>query len=357
MKNFQKGFVVRGIIAIIALLLLTGGAYIASKDQRGTASNQDISGENVFNNSQESRCSNGSTNYPHCNADLPYIGSITSGSTIFTHVDSGITFKYPKNWKFDAVKNYFTTSDYQEGKSGARIEFVYGLSYSDWQKTVAAMYGSKSTNNPIFINGRPALQTTYASEPYLLGLSIPFANNTAFISLFLRYEAAGRFEASYKESYEPILRQIAENMILPSSQDTTWHTYTNNKHNFSFNHPPLTAVVQSSTYSTNSVASYEVFVRYGFHQLLFVYSKPSDHSIKAWYDGTYSEITPFKGPTEKTVNGYSAIDVTFNDMANLTRHIMLAKGNVVIDFVFNADPEGPLNFDQQKLLDSFLFIN
>ena len=35
-------------------------------------------------------------------------GSNTSELNSFTHSDSGITFKYPKDWKFDSVKNYLS---------------------------------------------------------------------------------------------------------------------------------------------------------------------------------------------------------------------------------------------------------
>ena len=276
-----------------------------------------------------------------------------------THHDSGITFKYPKDWKFDAGKNYFTTSDYQEGKSGARIEFVYGLSGNDWRGTIAAMYGSNSLNNLVLINGKSVLQTTYPNAVdtnHLIGLSLPFANNTAFVSLLLRYEASGRLEASYKESYKPVLEKIVENMILPSTLTSEWHVYINNKHNFSFSHPPLTSVISDGTYFKNSVASYLAMVRYGFHQLLFVFTKPTDQLLKTWYDNTFAGMNPARGPIEKTINSYSAIDVTFNDMDIAGRHIMVAKNGVVVDFLFsNATIDSPLTSDQQKLLDSFLF--
>lgn len=281
----------------------------------------------------------------------------TSELNSFTHYDSGITFKYPKDWKFDSAKNYFTTSDYQEGQSGARIEFIYGLSGNDWQGTVAAMYGSKSVNTQTSVNGKVALRTTYPSDDHLIALSLPFANNTAFVSLLLKYQAPGRLSASYKDSYEPILQSIAENAVLPSGTANAWNTYVNNTYNFSFSHPPLTAVISDGTYFKNSVASYLAMVRYGFHQLLFVFTKPTDQSLKTWYDGTFAGMSPARGPVEKTINSYSAIDVTFNDMDTAGRHIMVSKNGVVVDFLFsNATVDSPLTADQQKLLDSFLFL-
>lgn len=287
----------------------------------------------------------------------PKMISANSDLNNFTHYDSGITFKYPKDWKFDTTKNYFTTSDYQEGKSGARVEFIYGLSGNDWQGTVAAMYGSKSVNTPTSINGKPALRTTYPSDDHLVALSLPFANSSAFASLLLKYQAPERLSASYKDSYEPVLQSITENATLPLTVTNVWNTYVNNIYNFSFSHPPLTAVVSDGTYFKNSVASYLAMVRYGFHQLLFVFTKPTDQSLKTWYDGMFAGMSPARGPIEKTINGYSAIDVTFNDMDTPGRHVMVAKNGVVVDFLFsNNTVDSPLTSDQQKLLDSFLFL-
>ena len=274
----------------------------------------------------------------------------------YTHYDSGITFKYPKDWKFDAVKNYFTTSNYQDGQSGARIEFIYGLSGNYWQATVSAMYGSKSVNTQTSINGKVALRTTYPSDDHLIALSMPFANNTAFMSLLLKYQAPGRLAASYKDSYEPVLQTVADNAVLPSTMSSAWHAYLNSTYSFSFNHPPLTAVISDGTYFKNSVASYLAMVRYGFHQLLFVFTKPIDQSLRAWYDNAFAGMSPARGPVEKIINGYSAIDVTFNDMDTDGRHIMIAKNGVVVNFLFsNATVDSPLTSNQQKLIDSFLF--
>lgn len=233
MKNSQKGFIVPVLLVVIALLVVGGGVYFYESKKTETPTVMDTGTQQPSQNQQQTK-----------------IQSDTSSLNSYTHYDSGITFKYPKDWKFDATKNYFTTSDYQEGQSGARIEFIYGFSGNGWQGMVSAMYGSNSVNTQTSISGKSVLRTTYPSDDHLIALSFPFANNTSFMSLLLKYQAPGRLVASYKDSYEPVLQTIAENAVLPSTTSSSWHTYLNSTYNFSFKHPAdasISSVTQRQT--------------------------------------------------------------------------------------------------------------
>lgn len=90
-KN-QKGFAVQGIVALVGLLLLTGGAYVISQKQKSDQVSQNIITESASEGAPpETKCANGATNYPRCNADLPLNWK--------TYSWGDYQFSYPAEWK------------------------------------------------------------------------------------------------------------------------------------------------------------------------------------------------------------------------------------------------------------------
>lgn len=92
MKNFNKGFVVPVLLAIIAVLVVGGGVYVYKKEKVEIPTTVDTNTQPLDQNRQQTNTSTWKTyNFP----GSPYIES------------GPISFKYPSDWTLET--NYYTT--------------------------------------------------------------------------------------------------------------------------------------------------------------------------------------------------------------------------------------------------------
>lgn len=93
MKNSQKGFVVP-LLIIAALLVIGGGMYVYSKQDKKPVSLT----RNFTDTTTGPKCTNGATNYPRCNSDLPaYVPSTAPNTRTFLEnmqKDLGVKLNY-----------------------------------------------------------------------------------------------------------------------------------------------------------------------------------------------------------------------------------------------------------------------
>jgi hypothetical protein len=294
--------------------------------------------------------------------DIPGIQKSAESATVtemkvFSHPDSGITFEYPKDWSVhwdELAKHYYLTSPgFLENQAGSRIDFFYGRTQGyNWQST-ASILNNYSVSVPIKIDGKEAIQITNSVSPNNLAFSLPFVDETAYVTFYLRSNSNSTASPSYIE--KSILEEIVKSAVLPAKlEQISWGKYVNKQYGFSFMHPPLTSVVLDSGYMKKSIATYLTFVRNGFGQLVFVFKKSDKESFRKWYEDTFGDLKTTKGPIETEINGYSAIDVTFMDemAGDDERHILLQKGDLIVTFPIRSNPITP---DLQKMIDSFQF--
>jgi len=272
----------------------------------------------------------------------------------YVHPNFGITIFYPADWKilFDYLKPdslFFVTKDYELGKSGARINFIYGLTNNEnWQSVVSAMYGGRSKNELIQLNGKSILKTTYEARPEVEALSLPVANGEAFVSLFL--EPSSKTAVQYIQVLEEIIKKIQ----LPTTLSTQWQTYVDEQYGYTFIYPPQTNL-------QNTGKAISISVRYGyFHGDIRISNKLQSESLMEWLNRTTSlgpDQSYLEKPTSKIINGYNAIEEVISSMVGGDKNIYLEKDNLVIIFS-RGDIDFPgFNFPltYQKILDSFRF--
>lgn len=262
-----------------------------------------------------------------------------------TEKSTGVQYLYPSDWKYESANHRFVTKDFVAGKSGAQIIVDWGVvpEGDTWQDAVKGLFGSRATNTEIELEqNRPALSTNYVGDPKVSAISMPMADGY-FISFQLKYEASGRLETSYRESYMPVLEYIANRAILPKTIKKEWQTYKGQ--GITFMYPPASTLVEStSTFATaipGARRQYAIGMRNGFHGTIIVYAKQNDAksgglTLMQWYERYVKTLRGFNvasGPMETYVNGNAALDLITSEIGNSHRYVFIEKGNTIVQAI------------------------
>jgi|GEM_PF-6991236 hypothetical protein len=149
-----------------------------------------------------------------------------------------------------------------------------------------------------------------------------------------------------------------------------WKTYRNERFGFEFLYPARAIVEQQTTGGTVGLRSQDDFLtellvyeprrnvsQGGFWQLINIYKKSNQESLKAWFNRNID----FQGELiETTLNGYASLDVRGggSDGLGVLNGFFVQHEQVVVELdrsdSFLSDEASP---DQQRLIGSLLFTD
>lgn len=221
MKNHKKGFVVQGIIAIAALLLLGGGAYVISQKQKNTNLSPEATSDDISTKVK---------------ADLP------KDWKTYINNQNGYEIKHPANWKI-------------EENLGVSVRLInpkkQGKSDTD-QPSEAVTVSFKQTPCK-----ESSWEVGFALMNYFTACVSSGNGQTAEIM-------AVAFDKEGKNTEEKIISSFKPNPIntTPALKENDWKSYRNKSYGFEFQYPTkeyaIDEIQRESAGFTTITSVYEV---------------------------------------------------------------------------------------------------